>query len=162
MEKLQIRQIAPTDNPALARIIRDVLTEHGANIAGTVFTDPTTDHLYELYQRPGARYFVAEQDGVVAGGAGIHPLDGGEAHVCELQKMYILPQYRGQGIAGRLLKECFAYAVESGYTQCYLETLPQLSTARGLYERLGFRYLDGPMGNTGHFGCDYWMLKDLV
>jgi putative acetyltransferase len=30
-----------------------------------------------------------------------------------------------------------------------------------VYERAGFRYLDAPLGDTGHFGCDVWMLKDL-
>ena len=29
------------------------------------------------------------------------------------------------------------------------------------YEKFGFQYLDGPMGETGHFGCDRWMLLQL-
>jgi putative acetyltransferase len=43
----------------------------------------------------------------------------------------------------------------------YLETLPELHQAVKVYEKFGFRYLKGPLGNTGHFGCDLWMLKDL-
>ena len=30
-----------------------------------------------------------------------------------------------------------------------------------VYEKFGFKYLDGPMGNTGHYGCDRWMLLDF-
>ena len=52
-------------------------------------------------------------------------------------------------------------AVDLGYRQVYLETMPELSKAVSVYEKFGFRYLAGPMGNTGHFGCDVWMMKDL-
>lgn len=131
------------------------------NKAGTAFSDPTTDHLSELFAIPRAVYYVAEIDGRVIGGAGIHPLDGGAAHVCELQKMYLLPESRGQGLAGKLITLCLEFAKQNGYTQCYLETSPELARARKVYEQFGFRYLTGPMGNTGHFGCDSWMLKDL-
>jgi putative acetyltransferase len=43
----------------------------------------------------------------------------------------------------------------------YLESMPELSTAVGLYEQLGFYYLKGPVGNSGHFGCGIWMMKEL-
>lgn len=94
-------------------------------------------------------------------GAGIHPLDGGAEEICELQKMYLLPEARGKGLAGKLIAMCLDYAKQNGYTHCYLETSPELARARKVYEQFGFKYLTGPMGNTGHFGCDSWMLKDL-
>jgi putative acetyltransferase len=43
----------------------------------------------------------------------------------------------------------------------YLETMPELKPALKAYERFGFQYLSAPMGNTGHFGCDRWMIKRL-
>lgn len=160
--EITITTIRPEDNVTLATIVRSVLTENGLNKPGTVFTDPTTDNLYALYDIPRARYFVARVNGQIAGGAGIHPLDGGPANICELQKMYLLPEYRGLGLAGTLINQCLKYAKEeAGFEQCYLETMPELARARQLYEKFGFRYLDGPLGNTGHFSCDNWMLKDL-
>jgi len=30
-----------------------------------------------------------------------------------------------------------------------------------MYKMAGFRSIDHPMGNSGHFGCDIWMIKDL-
>ena len=60
---IQIRPIAPSDNLLLAKVIRDALTEFGANKPGTVFFDPTTDALYELFQTKGSAYFIAEENG---------------------------------------------------------------------------------------------------
>ena len=45
-----IRFIEPKDNVTLAAVIRAALTEFGANKPGTVYYDPTTDHLFELFQ----------------------------------------------------------------------------------------------------------------
>ncbi|MBO9732266.1 MAG: GNAT family N-acetyltransferase [Chitinophaga sp.] len=159
--EITIRTILSSDDPTLANIVKTTLTEFGMNKVGTAFSDPTTDHLSVVYSIPRATYYVAESEGRIIGGAGIHPLDGGEAHVCELQKMYLLPEARGKGLAGKLISLCLNYAKQNGYTQCYLETAPELARARKVYEQFGFRYLTGPMGNTGHFGCDNWMLKDL-
>jgi len=39
--------------------------------------------------------------------------------------------------------------------------MPELRKAVSVYEKFGFTYLTGPMGNTGHFGCDVWMIKEL-
>ena len=61
-----------------------------------------------------------------------------------------------------LIERCFESAREFGYTEMYLETMPELRNAIGLYEKAGFTYLSGPMGNSGHFGCDLWMIKELL
>jgi putative acetyltransferase len=39
--------------------------------------------------------------------------------------------------------------------------MPELRLALKAYERLGFEYLDHAMGNSGHFGCELWMLLPL-
>ena len=161
MSSTIIRPIAQPDNPVLASIIRSVLTEFGANKPGTVYYDPTTDDLYSLFGRPLAGYWVLEADGVVQGGSGIYPTAGLPDGCCEVVKLYLLPQARGCGYGRQLIEYCFARAAELGYKQVYLETMPELKMAVGLYEQCGFKYLDGPMGNSGHFGCDLWMVKDL-
>lgn len=158
---INIRTILPRDNPALASIIRHSLAEFGANKPGTVFFDPTTDALYELFQTPGSIYFVAEENDRLLGGAGVFPSDGLPAGVCELVKMYLSKEARGRGLGRFLIDKCLAAAKELGYQKIYLETMPELKKAVSVYEKFGFSYLNGPMGNTGHFGCDVWMIKDL-
>ncbi len=157
----RIRLIQEDDNRTLAQTIRTVLAEYGICRQGTVATDPATDNLFSLYQDPGSTYFIVEVDKHIAGGAGIHKLDGNETGICELQKMYLLPAARGKGIGSLLMKKCLQFAKEQGYAQCYLETMPELKAAIRLYEKTGFHYLRRPVGNTGHYACGIWMTKEL-
>jgi len=162
MQSLDIRPIQPGDNPILTNIVRSSLAEFGANKPGTVYYDDTTDHLYELFQQSGSVYFVAILDNVVVGGAGIYPSNGLPTGICELVKMYLSPSARGIGAGKKLIAKCVEFASENNYHSIYLETMPELKKAVSVYEKLGFQYLDGPMGNTGHFGCDIWMLRKIV
>ena len=156
-----IRPIEARDNAALAKIIRSALAEFGANKPGTVYFDESTDRLSDLFQHPGSFYYVAEKDGVILGGAGIYPTEGLPDGYSELVKMYLDPSARGLGLGRKLISQCLDEARTAGYTHVYLETMPELRKAVSVYERFGFHYLDGPLGNSGHFGCDVWMLKSL-
>jgi putative acetyltransferase len=162
MSNINIRKIEPADNKELAVIVRSSLAEFGANKPGTVYYDDTTDHLYELFQEPGSMYYVAEQDGQILGGAGIYPSTGLPKGTCELVKMYLKPDARGKGLGRTLIDKCLEFAKGFGYIQVYIETMPELRKAVSVYENYGFEYLNGPLGNTGHFGCDVWMLKQLA
>ncbi len=161
MNQSTIRRIESRDNPILAKIVRDTLVEFKANHPNTVYYDPSTDHLYQLFQVSGAAYFVGEIDGQVVGGGGIYPTDGLPKDTCELVKMYLLPHARGVGLGRKLIQLCLDYAAGAGYRQVYLETMPELQQALKTYERSGFKYLDAAMGNSGHTGCQLWMLKIL-
>jgi len=158
---LTIKTIQLKNNAALAKIIRSSLAEFGANKPGTVYFDDTTDHLYELFQQPGSIYYIAEQEGELLGGAGIFPTETLPAETCELVKMYLKPEARGKGLGKLLIEKCLEFAKGFGYMQVYIETMPELRKAVSVYEKFGFEYLNGPLGNTGHFGCDVWMLKPL-
>ena len=162
MSPVTIRTIQPADNPALAIIIRNALAEFGANKPGTVYYDATTDALYELFREPGSIYYVAEVAGELIGGAGIFPSPGLPDGTCELVKMYLSPAARGKGIGKMLIDNALEFAGKAGYHNVYIETMPELRKAMSVYEKFGFKYLDGPMGNTGHFGCEIWMLKELT
>jgi putative acetyltransferase len=158
LSHIVIRPITAVDNPHIAAIIRSSLAEFGANKPGTVFTDPTTDDLFSLFQRDLAYYFVAEYEGSVLGGGGIFPSDGLPADTCELVKMYLIPKARGAGLGKKIITLCLEKAEEYGFRKVYIETMPELKKAVSVYERFGFTHLKGPMGNTGHFGCDVWMI----
>jgi putative acetyltransferase len=158
---INIRTIQPGDNAAIARIIRQTLEEFGANHAGTVYFDTTTDALFELFQQQNSIYHIAELNGTIVGGGGIFPTEGLPPDTCELVKMYLLPEARGKGIGGRLITACLDKAAQFGFTKVYLETMSELKAAMKVYESMGFTYLGSPMGNTGHFGCPLWMLKVL-
>ena len=161
MDAIQIRKIEQTDNEALAKIIRNTLTEFGANHPGTVYYDDATDHLFELFQQPLSIYFIATINDKMVGGGGIYPTEGLPENTCELVKMYLLPVARGKGIGKMIIENCLQNARALGFKNVYLETMPELEQAMNVYEKFGFEYLKGPLGNSGHFGCSKWMLKTL-
>ena len=156
-----IRPIEPRDDAAMARIIRTVMPEFGACGSGFAINDPEVDWMHRAYSAPRCAYFVVEVDGEVVGGGGVAPLEGGDPEVCELRKMYFLPQARGLGAGAALMETSLRKARELGFRRCYLETLTGMDAAMRLYERSGFRRIDAPMGATGHGGCDIWYLRDL-
>jgi len=156
-----IRKIEQKDNVAVAEIVRTVMLELGAPKVGTAYADPNLDTMYETYQNPNAVYFVVEQDEKIIGGAGIQRLDNGDETICELQKMYFLPEARGLGVGSKMIALCLQQAKEFGFKKCYLETMPFMIDAQKLYKKSGFYNIDGSMGNTGHTYCSLWMLKDL-
>jgi putative acetyltransferase len=156
-----IRKIEKKDNQALGAIVQNVLMEMGAPKVGTAYADPYLFSLYETYNKPKAIYFVLESDGKILGGAGIDQLENCNENICELQKMYFLPAARGQGFATKIMELCLQAAKDFGYEKCYLETMPYMGEAQKLYKKVGFTYLDKPMGDTGHNSCPVWMIKDL-
>jgi putative acetyltransferase len=158
---INIRNIGLKDNEAIAKVIRAALTEFGANKPGTVYYDATTDHLFELFQTPGSVYFIAEMDSEVLGGCGIFPTEGLPTATCELVKLYLNKSARGTGLGKQLLLQSMEWAKQNGYDQLYLESMPELSKAVSIYEKVGFEKLSQALGNSGHDGCDIWMLKKL-
>ncbi|MGC1631069.1 MAG: GNAT family N-acetyltransferase [Gelidibacter sp.] len=156
-----IREIEKRDDVQVARLIRAVLIEMGVPKVGTAYADQSLDMMTETYAKERAAYFVIEDQGEVVGGAGIAPLDNFEGHVCELQKMYFLPKARRKGLGADMMEVCLQRAKSFGFEKCYLETLPYMTDAAKLYAKSGFEYLDGPLGDTGHYSCDVWMIKTL-
>jgi putative acetyltransferase len=156
-----IRPVEPRDDAALARIIRKVMTEHGAVGEGFSIMDAEVDRMSGTYAAQGHRYRVVEKGGAVVGGGGVGVLPGAPSDVCELKKMYLLPEARGNGAGFELLRRCLSDARDLGYRTCYLETLAAMTAARKLYERVGFKTIPAPMGATGHHGCDAWYAMGL-
>lgn len=161
MSTPKIREIQPEDNQQVASVVREVLMEMGAPKAGTAYEDVALDDMYNTYRDDRKEYFVVEEKGRIIGGAGIAPLPGLEEKVCELQKMYFLPEARGKGLGVKMMDTCLQFAKTQGFEQCYIETLPYMKDARKLYTKTGFKSLDKPIGNTGHYSCTMWMLKHV-
>lgn len=161
MIAVNIREIEPKDNTFIATVIREVLIEMGVPKVGTAYEDAALDMMYETYNTNNAAYFVVEENGEIIGGAGIAALENYDGSVCELQKMYFSPKARGKGLGSKMMEKCLKFAKDAGYNQCYLETMPYMDDARKLYHKSGFKPLDKPLGDTGHYNCTRWMIKDL-
>jgi putative acetyltransferase len=160
--KIIYRPIEPQDNLPLFEMIKNVFVEYKADHhPGTIYSDPTTNDLHGLFQIPQAICWVALLDDEVVGCCGIYPTAQLAERTAELVKFYLKASARGIGIGKKLMAKCIESAQVMGYNQLYLESLPEFKNAVAMYERANFAYLDQPLGNSGHFGCNIWMVKQL-
>ncbi len=158
---MKIRQVKESDNPYLSKMIRKVFEEHDAPKNGTVYSDPTTDYLYESFQTEKSVLWVAEDNNKILGCCGVYPTKGLPKQCAELVKFYLPKESRGKGIGKILMEKSINAAKEFGYSEIYIESLPQFSKAVNMYEKQGFIQLNSPLGSSGHTSCNIWMLKNL-
>jgi len=158
---ITIRKIVAEDNAATAEMIRTILREFKIDRPGTVYTDPTTDQLSKLFEHPESVYWLAEEDGEIIGGCGIYPTTGLPEGCVELVKLYTAASARGKGVGKMLMRKSIESAQHFGYNEIYLESFPELTTAISMYKKAGFITLPAPLGNSGHFACNVWMLMVL-
>lgn len=160
--ELIIREIQPQDNQSAAQMIRSVFDDFDAPKVGTVYSDPTTDALYELFNaKDKAIFWVLTDEKKVYGSCGLYPTPGLPPKTVELVKFYISSQARGKGYGKKLLDLSISYAQKLEYDYIYLETIELFGKAMDMYTQRGFEFLDHTLGETGHFACEIQMLKKL-
>ncbi|MGA2194473.1 MAG: GNAT family N-acetyltransferase [Bryobacteraceae bacterium] len=97
------------------------------------------------YSPPGGRLALPMIDGQAAGCVALRRFD---AERCEAKRLYVRPQFRGQGGGGRLLDWAIAEARAAGYREMVGDTMPVMEKALEMYGRLGFErtkpYSDHP------------------
>lgn len=158
--EVQIREVEKKDDKKVEALIRTCLIEFGADHEGTAWADPCLDRFSEIYNQEDSRYWIAaDEDNKIVGGVGIGKLDGADG-VCELQKMYCLPEARGTGISHKLMGTALDFA-KNHYKSCYLETLENMTAAQRFYEKYGFKRINEPLAKTEHFACDVRYRKEL-
>ena len=107
------------------------------------------------YVSPHGRLLLALDDGVPAGCVAMRPLT---SDTCEMKRLYVRPEYRAASLGRQLAERVIAEARSIGYQRMYLDTLPTMSGAQRLYERLGFKeippYRYNPIVGTRFLGLD--------
>jgi putative acetyltransferase len=131
-----VRPIRAEDDPAVGRIIREVMTEFSAVGEGFSIQDPEVARMSKAYASGQAIYYVLDEGGRVLGGAGIGPLPEAEKDVCELKKMYVLRAGRNRGFGRALMERCLEEAPmgATGHFGCDRWFLKVLSAASPLTE----------------------------
>ena len=161
MNDLVIRPIEEKDNEELAKLIRTVFEEFDAPRSESVYSDPTTDRLYQYFDRPDAKYWIALWKDTIVGGCGFYPTNGLPDGCCEGVKFYLSSSVRGKGIGSRLLLLAEEQAKKAGYNQLYIETFPCFQAAVSLYNKMGFKELDARLGTSGHTATTIHMIKQI-
>lgn len=158
---VEIDLIQPQHDEDVRTIIKAVGAEFGAIGEGFGPSDPEVDAMSQYYTlEKRSLYLVATLNGKIVGGCGVAPFNNSQ-QTCELKKLFLLPESRGLGLGKKLSELCLEFAVQQGFSECYLDTLTSMKSAIHLYEKLGFQHLDQPLDGTEHSSCDVWMLKQL-
>lgn len=97
----------------------------------------------------GRLYLDVSDDGIARGCIALRKLSDGKG---EVKRLYVRPEYRGNGIATALVERIIEDARNIGYKELYLDTLPALESAVRLYKSFGFeetgQYNDSPVDKT--------------
>ena len=158
---ISMSPIQDCQDDEICKIIKTVGAEFGAIGEGFGPSDLEVLAMSKHYsEEKQSLYLVAMHYGKVVGGCGVAPFNGSH-QVCELKKLFLLPEGRGLGLGKKLSQQCLDFAKQQGFQQCYLDTLASMQSAVALYNKLGFEHLSAPMAGTEHNGCDVWMLKAL-
>lgn len=99
------------------------------------------------YTPPKGQLLVAwDSVGLPVACIGIRPLDDGET--CEMKRLYVVPAARSFGLGKALTETVIHLAKDRGYSFLRLDTLPTMTAAASLYERMGFHRIDSYYGPT--------------
>ncbi len=159
--KVIIQEIEQKYDNDIAQIIKTVGKEFGAIGEGFGPSDDEVNHMSQHYHANSKSiYFIAIMNEKVVGGCGLAAFTQ-DSDICELKKLFLLPETRGLGLGKQLANKCLEFAKLQNYQQCYLDTLTSMTSAINLYLKLGFKHLDEPLEDSVHSKCTIWMLKKL-
>lgn len=142
------------DEKSVLEVVGIVLGQYGLALSEDNVDLDVTD-LEKYYFNNNGWFQVVEDNGKIVGSVGIYKIDDEE---CELRKMYLLEEYRGQGIGKRLIENALEKAKELGYSKITLQTNSLLKKAIPLYNKYGFK--EDPEAEVC-CRCDMAMLKIL-
>jgi GNAT superfamily N-acetyltransferase len=130
---MDVRTVPADQSPArelIAAMIDELIPLYGRIDGPDAPTATAAD-----FSPPGGTFLVLERDGAPVAGGGLKRLD---ARTCEIKRMFVVPEARGQGVARALLQALEDAARTLGYTAARLDTGPQQPHARALYESAGY------------------------
>jgi putative acetyltransferase len=141
------------ESPAQLAQARELFLEYAQSLGFSLCFQNFDKELAELpgdYAPPSGRLLLAESQGELAGCVALHKLDSA---ICEMKRLYLRPQFRGQGLGRALAERIIADARQIGYQHMRLDTVePVMKDAVGMYRKLGFKgiapYRLNPMAGT--------------
>ena len=125
--------------PQIAQV-RELFLEYAQSLGFSLCFQNFDQELAELpgdYAPPAGRLLLAEYDAQLAGCVALHKLDSA---ICEMKRLYLRPQFRGQGLGRLLAERIIAEARQIGYERMRLDSVePVMRDAVAMYRRFGFK-----------------------
>ena len=108
--------------------------------------DDELEHLPEKYAAPAGAIYILTADGEDIGCIALRKID---EKTCEVKRVFLQMDYRGLGLGKMMMEQVIEDARRAGYREMVLDTLPIMTGACGLYDRMGFvpteKYNDNPL-----------------
>lgn len=155
MNNLNYREAKTGDEVQVLKLIQVVLSEYNLNLEPQGADKDATDLKLNYFNNNGW-FQVVEDSGKIIGSVGVYKIDEDE---CELRKMYLYPEYHGQGIGSALMRNALEKAKELGYEYITLQTNSLLNKALPVYKKYGF-VNDDSIDVCSR--CDIAMKRELV
>jgi len=130
-----IRPATNNDRETVQNLIFSVLREYKLPVEPDK-TDSDLKDLEANYSEKGDFFGVLELDGKTIATLAVSKLSN---EVCELRKMYMLPEFRGKGFGKMMVNYAIDYARTKGFKKIELETASALKEAISLYQKIGFK-----------------------
>jgi len=103
------------------------------------------------YALPRGCILLAEFNTNFVGCVALRPL---ESIICEMKRLFVVPEYRGRDIGRNLACSVIDRARQIGYEKLRLDTIESMKAANRLYLSLNFRtiqaYCYNPLENTNY------------
>jgi GNAT superfamily N-acetyltransferase len=122
---------------------------------GPTTPDRTSTVTAEEMVPPSGAYVIVREDGRAVAGGGVRRLGDG---VCEIKRMFVIPDARGRGHGRRLLDGLERAARDLGYRFARLDTAQSMTTAMAMYRAAGYRSIPDYNGNSY---ASFWGEKEL-
>jgi GNAT superfamily N-acetyltransferase len=150
--------IRPAELPRDLEVVRALFGEYASGLGIDLTFQDFEGELSELpgkYQPPAGRLLLAWNGARAVGSIALRPLD---ARTCEMKRLYVRPEARGEQLGRRLVERICREARDAGYARICLDTLPMMVSAQSLYESLGFvptePYVFNPIPGTKFLALD--------
>lgn len=144
-ESLVTFQVASCEEDIVA--IRQLFIDYAAGLPFDISFQGFTQELATLpgtYASTRGTLLLARVGGTPAACIGLRPFQG---TVGEVKRLYVVPEYRGHGLARALISRLLQSAQEIGYRELVLDTLATMHTAIALYTSYGFAPTDAYYAN---------------
>ena len=132
-----IRPATNNDIPSIKNVVFTTLNEYGLNpqLHGK---DSDLDDIERNYFVNNGYFGVTVniRANIIVGTFGLFAIN---MDICELRKMYLLKEMRGQGVGKFILNTAIKTAAEKQFRKIILETISPLTAAIALYKQFGFK-----------------------
>lgn len=149
--------MSQAESAGLVAVARELFREYADAIGIDLEYQGFSAELASLpapYVPPAGALLIAESAGQVAGCVAMRPLGD---RTGEVKRLYVRNEYRGSGLGRMLVEAVIQAARRAGYRELRLDTLGTMTSARALYDRLGFVEID-PYSNKYLPGTVFYSL----